>query len=416
MDYLPKTVSKRYVWSGFLLAAFLLATVYEVAADEDDFAYADEVRSGRQLLVKKCSGDDDDLKKVSSSKGAIGYLFASIAILGFGSNFVPVKKVDAGDGVHFAAVMTTAVWLVGLIVQVARGTDAVFRPVAMLGGALWATGNVTVPIIVRCIGLGMGLLVWGLLNMLMGWSSGNFGLFGLNKQEVSDPGMNYAGVCLAVCSIGFFYFVETTDKSQLSDDDEAGLRLGNPLIEEEKKASSDMAWIDNLPPVQKKVIGFSLAMVAGLFYGVNFDPPQYLIDSHTCEDANGDSFMTHGYSHNSLDYVFSHFCGIFAATQVYFLLYCILKKGEPFMLEPSAYLPAIVSGLGWAISQVCWFLANDALEFVISFPIVTTGPGIIGAMWGIFLYGEIEGKRNFMFLAIAITFSICGVTLIALSK
>ena len=33
--------------------------------------------------------------------------------------------------------------------------------------------------IVQMIGLSLGLLLWGTANLIMGWSSGTFGLFGL---------------------------------------------------------------------------------------------------------------------------------------------------------------------------------------------------------------------------------------------
>lgn len=39
----------------------------------------------------------------------------------------------------------------------------------MLGGALWCLGNVTVVPIVNSIGLSLGILLWGLSNMLVGW-------------------------------------------------------------------------------------------------------------------------------------------------------------------------------------------------------------------------------------------------------
>ena len=67
-----------------------------------------------------------------------------------------------------------------------------FQPLAMLGGFFWATGNIKlnnlhfvytfyfwlgnvlcVPV-VKCIGMGMGMLVWGTLNCLGGWASARY--------------------------------------------------------------------------------------------------------------------------------------------------------------------------------------------------------------------------------------------------
>ena len=73
-----------------------------------------------------------------------------------------------------------------------------------------------------------------------------------------------------------------------------------------------------------------MALLSGVFYGVNFDPPTYL--------------MNHGFSQNGLDYVFSHFCGIYLTSTAFFLIYCAIKKNKP-SVYPEAILPAIASGI-----------------------------------------------------------------------
>lgn len=72
-----------------------------------------------------------------------GYILLAVAVFCWGTNFVPVKKFDAGDGVFFQWIMCTAIWIAGLIVNVVRGHHAKFQPWAMLGGFLWATGEET---------------------------------------------------------------------------------------------------------------------------------------------------------------------------------------------------------------------------------------------------------------------------------
>jgi len=60
-----------------------------------------------------------------------------------------------------------------------EGTHAPFPPLAIIGGASWATGNLfTVPII-KAIGLGQGILLWGTANMIIGWAAARFGFFGI---------------------------------------------------------------------------------------------------------------------------------------------------------------------------------------------------------------------------------------------
>jgi len=116
-----------------------------------------------------------------------------------------------------------------------------------------------------------------------------------------------------------------------------------------------------------------------------------------------------------LDYVFSHFCGILLASTFYFMLYCLLKKNRP-CIYPDATFPALISGAMWGIAMTFWFIANQELSFVVSFPLVTTGPGAVGSLWGIILFREITGWRNLVFFGVAVSINIIAVVLITLSK
>lgn len=52
----------------------------------------------------------------------------------------------------------------------------------------------------------------GLANMCAGWASGYFGLFGLQKQEVSSKALNICGVLVAICSLVLYSFVKPSVK------------------------------------------------------------------------------------------------------------------------------------------------------------------------------------------------------------
>ncbi|XP_042594244.1 uncharacterized protein LOC109081162 isoform X5 [Cyprinus carpio] len=84
--------------------------------------------------------------EASSTDATYGFVACVIAVLLYGSYFVPVKTVNTGDGMFFQWICCSAIWFVGLV------TDTLFRPsrahpAAMLGGALWATGKSYVAII-----------------------------------------------------------------------------------------------------------------------------------------------------------------------------------------------------------------------------------------------------------------------------
>merc|ERR1719293_118883 len=108
----------------------------------------------------------------------------------------------------FALCMSVGILSIGTIVGLCR-SFSVFYPFAMLGGALWATGNAATVLAIEAIGLGPGLLVWGMSNMLSGWATGHFGLFGVNKETCKNEAMNIIGVALAVLSLIIFSRVDT---------------------------------------------------------------------------------------------------------------------------------------------------------------------------------------------------------------
>merc|ERR1719352_1946423 len=104
-----------------------------------------------------------------------------------------------------------------------------------------------------------------------------------------------------------------------------------------------------------------------------------------------------GASQDGLDYVFNQFCGILLASIGYFLLYCVYMGNEP-KINPQIALPGFLSGVMWAVAQVCWFVANAELGYSTSFPIVLIGPGLIATLWSVFLFKDIRGARNYKVL------------------
>jgi len=363
----------------------------------------------------------------------LGWIEVLVATIFFGSNFVPVKRYEAYDGMYYQWVMCTAIFMVGLVVQLflflvppdgdvppdgigntSGLTDAdrlllgrpdlysvKFVPFAAFGGALWATGNTLSVPAINCIGLSMGLLIWGSGNMLMGWATGAFGLFTGHKDDLKHPALNYVGVALAVVALVMYAFIKTSDPA----------KSGKVASSETRTDQMNDILLDTQPaePAEppksgsKQAVGVVMAIVAGVMFGNTFTPPNVI------------KYAMHG-PQSSIDYVFSHFCGIFAASTFWFVCYCGVMRGSP-LINPRLTLPAFVSGLMWAIAQTSWFLANEALGGVsVAFPIITSGPGIVSALWGVFVFGEIQGRRNYIVLCTAISTAVIGCVLIALSK
>ncbi|KAI8761554.1 transmembrane protein 144 [Biomphalaria glabrata] len=382
----------------------------------------------------------------------VGYICAFIAVIMYGSNFVPIKKFYTGDGMFFQWILCSGVFVVGIVVQIIRQSS--FHPIVMMGGAIWTTGNLCVVPIVKTIGLGLGMSIWGTFGLVTGWASGRFGWFDTTPNEVSKPFMNYFGVGLAFCSILLYVLVKNevsakTDMEVIVDveenttDEEAPLiksggsinskpsrnsyttstngnsRNGDILVynsslqqaKDKLKANKssgetadDKIFIENFSPMRKRIIGTVLSVFSGIMYGINFTPSIYVKEHYS------------GASQNDLDYTFAQFVGIYAASSVYFFLYCAFQKNKP-KVYPSVILPGIVSGIMWGIATTCWFIANAELSEAISFPIVSTAPCAIASLfWGVLVFHEVKGVRNILILVLAFCVMATGVILAGLSR
>jgi glucose uptake protein GlcU len=347
----------------------------------------------------------------------------------------------------FQFIMCSAIFVAGLINYIVQcsqqGACPKFEPVAMLGGAIWCLGNSAAVPIIKTIGLAKGMLVWGMVNMLMGWASGKFGFFGLlTPNKLSNPTLNYVGVLIACVALGVFLFIkpEAMGGAKRAGGGAGGLEGAEGLLDEEHDAAyvkgivtdgevagaaginaggsgdaaaaaaggegEETSWTDKMTDSQKQVFGVVASAVSGLLYGANFNPPQYVVD-------HPDAFP--GASMDLADYVFPHFCGILLTSICIVQAYAALSNNAP-KVYPEIVLPGFISGLMWATAQICWFSANAKLGFAVAFPLISIGPGLVSALWGVFVFGEIKGARNYGFVAAAFSLVTAAAVCIALSN
>ena len=348
-----------------------------------------------------------------------GYVAIGVAVVAFGSNFIPARKFETGNGLFFQFIMSIAIMIVGFGVQMVR-KNVYFYPYAMLGGMLWCIGNTKAVPVIRMIGMGLGVTLWGTTNMLMGWASGKFGIWGLEKEVVKITWLSYVGVAVGGVSIIVLALIQpkssakrnAVDETDMTAQDYVESRDSNNFagygdlgadpflsVDREKKRTFN----DVLGRNGTRAAGVVMALAAGCLFGLNFDPPQLLMDQYS-ERSLTDVAK---YSPDGLDYVFSHFFGIFVTASS---LLTISSFFESVVAPPSLFpdvdhakliFPAFLSGLGWAAGEVSWFIANTNLGLVVSFPMVTLGPGIVSCLWGVLLFGEIRGARNLSLLGLA---------------
>jgi len=375
----------------------------------------------------------------------LGFICAAISVFGFGTNFIPVKKYEMGDGMFFQLTQALGIFTVGIVVQIIRGYHSVFQPWAMVGGFIWSTGNCLCTPIIQCIGMALGLLIWSACNMITGWCMGEWGLFGVTKSEPpSYPWLNVVGALVALVATSIYFFVKPVEQDNVpkspgvqegykqlpstqiptaaGSDGDAGIdknkqtrlevanRISDPLVKYQQTAHilGRTSWVDDLK--HKRLTGLFMAFVAGVLFGTNMAPPTHLMDDHVHIDGNKLHNSTHG-----IDYVFSHFTGIIITSLMWFLGYCALQDNNP-QVNNRVILPGWISGVVWGIAQACWFIANDNLGITTAYPIITTGPGIVASLWGVCVFGEVKGKRNLSVLMVAFFLSFIAVAMITLSK
>ncbi|XP_007245581.3 transmembrane protein 144b isoform X2 [Astyanax mexicanus] len=335
-----------------------------------------------------------------------GFLSCLVAVLLYGSNFVPVKTVDTGDGMFFQWISCVTIWVVGFVGDMVLQSSKA-HPAAMLGGVIWATGNITSVPVVKCIGLGLGMLLWGASGLLIGWASSSFGLFGLEPEEISKPVLNYCGAGLCFLSAVIFFFVKSDVRTPVSPD-------MTPILIEERSLSDILrpsdSWVDTVSPKTRRPLGCIIAVLSGLMFGSAFVPILYIKHHAT---SNSSIFI--GASQNDLDYCSSHTTGIFLTSTVYFAIYCIAMKNRP-RIYPRAILPGFLTGLMWGMATYCWLLANRFLGPVVTFPIVTAGYGLVAALWGSVVFKEVKGLGNGLLFGLASCVVLTGSLLTAFSK
>ncbi|XP_031424535.1 transmembrane protein 144b isoform X2 [Clupea harengus] len=381
----------------------VLSLLTTPGADQSGIAVAANGEPGRNV-----SDLDVELPWPPSGE-VLGFIGCMVAAVFYGSQFVPVKKVETGDGVFFQWVNCLAIWLVGFLGDQLLHSPAV-HPFTMLGGAIWATGNITAVPIVKTIGLGLGVLLWGSSGLLIGWASSRFGWFGIGSQDVPRPLLNYCGAALCLFSSCMFVCV----KSDLQPCIRTSPILENsPLLTD--RLNSDLfdssgTWPDNVSPKYKRLLGCSLAILAGIFYGCSFVPVLYIKNQ-----ASNNASIFVGASLNDIEYCFAQYNGIFLTSTIYFLVYCVVMKNRP-RIYPRSVLPAVFSGTIWGIATYSWFMANTYLNTVITFPIVSAGYSLVAALWGGVVFKEVRGLANCLVFVLAATMVLTGTVLTALSK
>uniref|UniRef100_A0A0N5BZR8 Transmembrane protein 144 n=2 Tax=Strongyloides papillosus TaxID=174720 RepID=A0A0N5BZR8_STREA len=349
---------------------------------------------------------------------ALGLGTAILASVAFGTMFVPVKKYNAGDGIFSQLIMAVAILISSFVINCFQNFPP-FQPYALISGALWVFGNsMAIPIINR-LGLSIGVLLWNSVNCCLGAFSSVFGWFGTEAKPPSLFIPYFIGVSLVITGGIIFSLIKSENNNE---DKEINVVVEN----DDSPSNGSLLMVDrsgnnyqSIPTEDKdyqtttvvkkslfynRVLGVIMAILSGSMYALVFVPITLLQQSETEEPKK-----------HILDYFFSFTFGIFITATVVFIIYGVVKKNKPYV-NPSVALPALIAGILWTIGQSSFFVANEHLSQSISFPIITTLPGVISSIWSIFYFHEIFSKNDTIKYLVACAMTFTGVIIVSLSK
>ena len=109
------------------------------------------------------------------------------------------------------------------------------------------------------------------------------------------------------------------------------------------------------------------------------------------------------------------YTGILLASTFYYSVYIAVKRNRPYICVESI-LPAFISGIMWGIAQAGFIVSNSVLSQAISFPLISSGPSTIAALWSIFYFKDIAGSRNYLIFVGGTLIRIIAAVFIILSK
>ncbi|KAM7538500.1 hypothetical protein Aperf_G00000070554 [Anoplocephala perfoliata] len=324
--------------------------------------------------------------------------------------YIPTKKYNTGNGVVFQWLLCIALAFVLFCIHICAGAAKIWS-FTLLSGIVWSAGNATVVPIVKRIGMGVGMLIWSMVAMLMGWATFRFGFFGIIPEEPHNNTLNIIGVIFTTLSVAAFAFIQPSSTSTSQD---SGARSGNEVSHDTEQNVTESTG-DNDPLLQQRpvsvqhsrssqilqrIIGVLLSFLAGVLYGVAFVPIFHVMENYD------------GASKRAVDYLAAFGLGAFLGSTTLLLVYlmwqrlrknltCFTQNEENPEIEPNSgetpflvlFLPSMMAGTLCAIGQACGLVSAEALQPAISGPISGTLPGALATLIGAVFYGEVRAAH-----------------------
>lgn len=137
----------------------------------------------------------------------VGLLAVSVSIIGWGSYFVPMKRIKSYDPFYFQLLVCLTIFSSSVLVSLAF-SSFVISYFGILSGFLWATGNILATQAVRYSGLSRTTPVWMGIIILSSFVWGTL----FFKEPVNSLLLGTAGLLLLIA--GIFFISRTNDSNE----------------------------------------------------------------------------------------------------------------------------------------------------------------------------------------------------------
>eukprot|EP00928_Gymnodinium_smaydae_P027105 TRINITY_DN21073_c0_g1_i1.p1 TRINITY_DN21073_c0_g1~~TRINITY_DN21073_c0_g1_i1.p1 ORF type:complete len:477 (+),score=62.63 TRINITY_DN21073_c0_g1_i1:203-1432(+) len=403
--------------------------------------------------------------------GLVGIAYAFFAALAFGVQYVPVKKYEIYDGTTFQWFMCSGILFVGFLIALATGTLASgCSYLIILGGILWSLSNYAVLPLVKLLGIGLGFSLYHFVNLIVGYSVGRFGLFGVPQLQ-GCVGLCDVGCCCILVSFLVMIFVETEPhKTQEAGQTMSPLppllfdgldleyresyhrwRLGEAQGSKDPKVTADFEDHSNYrssggfatfarPRRGSPSSGFLQRFLSQAQGRAGAEPLLATTASAAASAAaSGRSAALkrkatgvllalvggglcgvqtvpatlHSAKHpheSPLAVVFSQSLGIWVGSSAIYWLYASLAKRVPH----SAIRPAYISGCIWLIGFAFMVCGIHEIGYSVGYTLDAVGPIVISSLISLFYYREIAGRRQLVLYSCGFCLQMVGVVLIAM--
>lgn len=374
---------------------------------------------------------------------ATGLLYALVAAVAFGIQYVPVKKYEIFEGTAFQWFMCNGILMVVFIIAAASGElERGISPLVIFGGVLWALSNYLVLPLVKLLGIGLGFSLYHFVNLMVGYCIGRFGLFGV-KKLTGELIYCDIGCFLVLASFFAMVFVEAGHESKDDSDsegssDESALSAEweyarahsmDPMAAEcdvrfmatggfsvfgvpegdhplgKKHGQIDLSRhehitsLDCLGPGAQRLLGVILAILAGGLCGVQGVPATLWEASH----PEAEAFAV----------ALPQCIGIWVCSSGILILYSSVVVIRGVRLKKSVIGPAYASGCIWGVGFACMMKGISFLGYSVGYTLDAVGPILVSSLLSVFVFREITAKKPLLIYFGAFSLQLVGVLLIA---